>query len=103
SHNRLSLEVRNHALELVLESPCLPFQRSVAAARPNASAPEIGLQRMKHLGPIPVLADGKARPHLPACEQLRPRRDRDRETSFPINVSGNVDREELAAVPRAGV
>ena len=70
---RVPLEVRNDALEDLLESPRLPLEGLVASVRPDASASEVRLDRMKHLGTISVLTDREAWPHLPAHEQLRSR------------------------------
>jgi len=100
---RVPLEVRDHALEDVLEATRLPLEGLVTAVRSDASAPEVRLDRMKHLGAISVLADGQRRPHLPSQEQLRSRRDRNGEAAFAVDVSGDVRREELATVSRAGV
>jgi hypothetical protein len=63
----------------------------------------MGHHRVKHLGAIPVLADGQTGPHLSSHAQTRPRRDGDGEAAFPVDVSGDVGREELATVPGAGV
>ena len=100
---RVPLEVREDALEEVLEPPRLPLDGAVAPVRPDASAPEVRLDRKEHLGPIPVLTDREARPHLPTRQERRPWRDRDREAAFPVDIAGDVDREELATVQRAGV
>ena len=51
------LEVRDHATEDVLEPTCLPLDGLVTAIRPDASAPEVRLNQLKHLGPVSVLAD----------------------------------------------
>ena len=70
----------------------------------DASASEVRLDRMKHLGAITVLADGEAWPHLPAHEQRGSWSDGDGEATFAVGVSGDVRREKLATVvPRAGV
>jgi hypothetical protein len=58
---------------------------------------------MKHLGAIPVLADGKAWPHLPPHEQGGSWCDGNGEAAFAIDISGDVRREELATVSGAGV
>ena len=50
-------EMRDNSLDKFVELACLPLQRLVAAVRPDASAPEVRLDRMKHLGTITVLAD----------------------------------------------
>ena len=101
---RVPLEVRNDASEDVLETPRLPLEGLVASVRPDASAAEVRLDRMKHLGPISVLTDREARPHLPAHEQRGSRSDGNGEAAFSVDVPGDVDREELATVvPRAGV
>ena len=91
------------ALEEILETACLPLESLIAAIRPDAPAPEIDLQRVKHLGAISVLADGKAWPHLPARNELRSWRDGNCEAAFTVRVAGDVCREELATEPRAGV
>ncbi len=46
-------EVRDHAPEKILETPCLPLQRSVATIRPDAPASEVGLSTREapRLGP----------------------------------------------------
>ena len=53
---RVTLEVRDDATEEILESSCFPLQR-LAAVRSDASAPEMHLERAKHLGTVSVLAD----------------------------------------------
>src|SRR5438105_2901929 len=100
---RISLEVRNHALQEILKPTRLPLQRAVAAIRSNVSASEVVLNRIEDLGPIAVLTDGEAGPHLPSRHELCPRRDRDGEAAFSVDITGDVGREELATVPRAGV
>ena len=85
-----------HATDDVVEATRFPLQRLVAPIRPDASASKVRLKLVKHLGPISVLADGEARPHLPTCPQLAPRRDRDGEAPFSVGVAGDVRREELA-------
>jgi hypothetical protein len=95
--------VGNDPLEEILEVTCLPLESLVAAIRPDASAPELDLQRVKHLGAISVLADGKAWPHLPTRDELRSWRDGNHEAAFTVRVAGDVHREELATEPRAGV
>ena len=102
-HQRVPDEVRNDPLKQILESSRLLFHGLVAAVRPDASAPEVGLKRMKHLGSVAVLADGEARPHLPSRSKLRSRRDGDGEASFSVGITGDICREELATVPGAGV
>jgi hypothetical protein len=47
----------DHAAEEILEPTRLPLQRLVASIGPDASTPEVSLQRVKHLGTISVLAD----------------------------------------------
>src|SRR5581483_10021900 len=89
------VEVRQHTPEDVLETPPLPLQRPVASLRPDAPAPEVRLDRMKHLCPVSVLADREAWPHLPAHHELCPRRDRNGEAPLPVCVTGDVGREEL--------
>src|SRR4051812_48229961 len=74
-HQRVRLEVRDDALENILETPGPPLQRLVAAVGSDASAPEVRVYRMKHLGSISILAHREARPHLPSDEQLRSWRD----------------------------
>ena len=49
------------------------IQRLVASVGSDASASEVGLQRVQHLGATSVLADGEARPHLPTHAQRSPR------------------------------
>ena len=44
----------NDALEKILEAARLPLESLIAAIRPDAPAPEIDLQRVKHLGAICV-------------------------------------------------
>src|SRR5438270_1883212 len=101
---RKTLEVRNDTVEDVLEPPRLPLEGLVASVGPDASAPEIRLDRMKHLGPISVLTDREARPHLPPQEQRGSRSNGNGEAAFSVDVPGDVDREELTTVvPRAGV
>src|SRR5439155_12091022 len=62
----MPFEVWNHAPEDVLEATCLPLERLVTAIRSDASASEVCLNQLKHLGPISVLADREAWPHLPS-------------------------------------
>jgi hypothetical protein len=100
---REGLEVGNHVLEEILESAGFPLHSPVATVRTNASAPEVRLQRMKHLSAISVLADGQAGPHLPPREQRCSRSDGNGEASFAVDVTGDVRREELATIPGAGV
>src|SRR5205085_8992580 len=101
---RVPLEVGDHAPEDVLETPRLPLEGLVASVGPDASASEVRLDRMKHLGSISVLADREARPHLPTHKQLGSRSDGNGEAAFSVDVPGDVCREELATVvPRAGV
>ena len=95
--------MRDHAREDVLETPRLPLERLIAAVRPDASAPEVVLNQLKHFGPISVLADREARPHLPSGYELRSWRDGDGEATLSVNVSGDVGRKELATVSGAGV
>jgi hypothetical protein len=97
------LEVRNHASEEVLEPSCFPLERLVAAVRSDAPAPEVILNQLKYLGPVSVLADRKAWPHLPSGDELGSRRDGDGEAALSVNVSGDVGREELATASGAGV
>ena len=95
--------MRDHAREDVLESPRLPLQRLVAAIRPDAPASEIRLNELKHLGPVSVLADREAWPHLPSNRELGARRDGNGEAPLSVDVAGDVGREELATVSGAGV
>src|SRR3990170_5892958 len=90
------LEVRNHTLEEILEPSRLPLQGTIAAIGSDASASEVRLDRIKHLGAISILAYGEAWPHFPADEQFRPRTDGDREASLSVNIAGDIHREELA-------
>ena len=100
---RVTLEVREHALEHVLEPACFPLESLVAPVRPDASAPKLGLNELKDFGPIPVLADREAGPHLPPDRKLRSRGDGNGEAAFSVDVAGDVGREELATVSGAGV
>ena len=61
----------DHSLDQVVELARFPLQRFVAAVRADASASEVGLQRVQHLGAVSVLADGEARPHLPPNRERR--------------------------------
>ena len=81
----------------------VPLEGLVAAIGPDASASEVGLQRVQHLGSISVLADREAWPHLPTRSQLPARRDGDGEASLSVDVAGDVCREELATATGAGV
>ena len=94
--------MRDHALEDVLEATRLPLEGLVASIRPDASAAEVRLDRMKHLGAITVLTDGEAWPHLPPDEQRCPGRDRNGEASFSVDVTGDIRREELTTVVQQG-
>jgi hypothetical protein len=101
---RVPLEVRDDALEDVLEAPRLPLQGLVAPIGSDASASEVRLDRMKHLGAISVLADGEAWPHLPSDTQRSAWGDGNGEAAFAVGVSGEVHREVISTVvPRAGV
>ena len=55
------------------------------------------------LGPVSVLTHREAWPHLPPDLELGSRRDGNHEATFSVDVSGDVGREELATVTRAGV
>src|SRR4051794_29186967 len=72
---RVLLEVRHDTLEDVLEPACLPLERLVAPIGSDASAAEERFDRMKDLGPISVLTDREARPHLPSRAECLPRSD----------------------------
>src|SRR3972149_10544520 len=87
---RVPLEVRNHTLEEILEPSRLPLQGSIAAIGSGGSAPEVRLDRIKHLGAISILAYGEALPHLPADEQFRSRTDGDGEASLSVNIAGDI-------------
>ena len=100
---RIVDEMRNYPVEDVLEPACLPLHRLIAPVGTDASASEIRGDRVNDLGSISVLADWEARPHLPSDRELSPRRDGNGEASFSVNVSGDIGREELATVARAGV
>ena len=100
---RVPLEVRDHPVEDVLEPPRLPLEGLVAAIRADASASEVSLNQLKHLGPVSVLTDGEARPHLPTRDELGSGRDGDGEAALFVDVPGDVGREELATVSGAGV
>ena len=100
---RIGLEVRDDTPDELIELACFPLQRLVAAVRPDASASEVSLQRVEHLGAVSVLADGEARPHLPSHLERRPRCDGNGEAAFAVGVAGDVRREELATGQRAGV
>ena len=95
--------MRNDVAEDVLEPTRFPFERAIAAIRPDRPASEQGLDGMKHLGSIAVLADGEARPHLPSHPQSSAWCDGNGEAAFAVDVSGDVCREELATVSGAGV
>jgi hypothetical protein len=100
---RVPLEVRDHAREEVLEPTRLPLDGLIAAVRPDAPAPEVVLNELKHLGPVSVLTDREAWPHLPPNRKLRSRRDGNGEAPLSVDVTGDVGREELATVSGAGV
>jgi hypothetical protein len=100
---RVQLEVRDHALEDVFEAPCLPLQRLIAPIGTDASAPEVGLYRVQHFGPVSVLTHREASPHLPSDPQRPARGDGNGEAAFSVDVSGDVGREELATATGAGV
>jgi hypothetical protein len=100
---RVTLEMRDHVLEDVLETTGLPLERLVAAVRPDASASEVRLNQLKYFGPVSVLTDRKARPHFPPHSERRPRRDGNREAAFSVDEAGDVGRKELATVSGAGV
>jgi hypothetical protein len=80
----------NHAIEDIHESSSLPFERTVAPVRPDASASEVILEKEQYLRPIPVLADGEAGSHFPTHEDLLSRCDGNGETALPIRISGDV-------------
>ena len=100
---RIPLKVRDHAREDVLESTRLPLKGLVAPIGPDASASEMRLNQLKHLGPVSVLADREAWPHLPSDDELRSRKDGNGEATLSVDVTGDVGREELATVSGAGV
>jgi hypothetical protein len=100
---RIADEVRDNPLEDVLEPTRLPLHRSIAAIRADASAPEVRRDRVNDLGSVSVLADREAWPHLPSDRELGSRRDGNGEATFSVDVPGDVGREELATVTRAGV
>src|SRR6185437_10764066 len=99
---RMTDEMWNHPLDELVDLAGLPLQRLVAAVRPDASAPEVGLQRVEHLGALSVLADGEAGPHLPTDRERCTRCDRDGEAAFAVGIPRDVRREELATDQRAG-
>ena len=80
----------DHAVEEILETTCLPFERSIASVGPDASASEVVLEKEQHLRPIAVLTDGKAGSHLPSHEQRRSWSNGDGETAFAVRVSRDV-------------
>jgi hypothetical protein len=82
--------MRDHTPEEILEPARFPLESSIAAVRTDASAPEVSLYGVKHLGAISVLADGKAWPHLPSHEQSRSWRDGYGEAAFAVDVTGDV-------------
>src|SRR5436309_3163595 len=49
---RIRLEVRDDPIDQIVEPARLPLEGLVAAVRPDASTPEVGLNDMKHLGSI---------------------------------------------------
>jgi hypothetical protein len=100
---RIADEVRNDPLEDVIEPACFPLHRSIAAIRPDAPAPEIRRDRVNDFGPISILADREAWPHLPAHRELGSRRDGHGEATFSVDITGDIGREELATATRAGV
>ena len=85
------------------KTPNLPFERPVAAIRPEASTTEVLPNQFQHLAAVAVLADRQARPHLSADDERRPWRDRHRETSFSVDVPGDVRQEIDQNLPRARV
>src|SRR2546429_4290579 len=99
----MAFEVGDHVREDVLEATCFPLERLVTAIRPDASASEMCLNQLKHLGPVSILADREAWPHLPPHRKLRSRRDGAGEATLSVDVTGDVGREELATVSGAGV
>ena len=102
-YQRPFLEVRNHKVEDVLEPPGFPLERPVTSIGSDASASEVRLDCVQHLGALSVLTDGEAWPHLPSHDQFRAWRDGNGEASFSVDVTRDVRREELSTVPGAGV
>jgi hypothetical protein len=71
---------------------------------PQGPAREVLLNRQPHFVAVAVLADRHARPDLPADSESRAWRDRDREASLTVDVSGDVRRKiHLALCSRARV
>src|SRR5262249_18794066 len=99
----MTFEVRDHTAEHVLEPAGFPLQRPVASITPDASASEVRLNQLKHLGPLSILADREALPYLPSNRELCARGDRDGKAPLSVDVAGDVGREELATVSGAGV
>jgi hypothetical protein len=100
---RIADEVWDDAPEEILEPSGFPLHRSIAAIGTNASASEVRGDRVNDFGPVSVLADREAWPHFPSRGELRSRRDGNCEATFSVDVAGDVGREELATVARAGV
>ena len=99
----VTLEVRDDPLDDVVEPARLPLDRLVAPIGSDAPASEVRGDCVNDLGSISVLTDREAGPHLPSDRERRPRRDGNGEAPFSVDVSGDICREELATVARAGV
>ena len=102
-HEWIPLEVGNHVTDEVVEATRFPLERLVTPVGSDASASEVGMYDVKHLGAISILADREAWPHFPSHEQRRPWGDGNCEAPFSVGITGDVRREELATVPGAGV
>ena len=77
---------------------------AILARDPDLSAVPAVLEEVtERLGPVSVLADREAWPHLPPHHERCPRCDGHGEATLSVNVSGDVGREELATVSGAGV
>jgi hypothetical protein len=63
----------SHPVDELVKPAGLPHERPIAAIGPDAPAPEVGLQHMKHLCPISVLMNREAgaSPPIPIRNELR--------------------------------
>src|ERR1700694_681058 len=61
--HRVTLEMRDHSIDQVVDASHLELDRLVAPIRANRPASEVILDIQEHFSAVRVLADGKARPH----------------------------------------
>ena len=97
------LKVRYHCGIEEWKASHLPLHRLVAAIGPECAAPEVLLDLQQHLDAVAVLADRETRTDLPADPKCGSWRDRYREATLTVDVSGDIRREIDRARSRARV